>query len=139
MSAKPNTFCIWGSLAIEVFAVGGWILSGIYKGGIIHFDSNSWQSMAVPGTSLQAWINVLRCLWGTSFHDVYAVGEKKLFIAHPVMDWADSSFQRNRMVNEELYGNWNVYQSIIFAVGTPFRYAYTSSRTRCIMNGRVCW
>jgi hypothetical protein len=59
---------VWGSLADDVFAVGG--------DEIWHYDGATWQFTASMGASITEGTLSLRRVWGSSSTDVFAVGTR---------------------------------------------------------------
>jgi hypothetical protein len=65
---------VWGSSAVDVFAVGPDPLGGFgYDGAILHYNGTTWSPMAARGLAVGE--VGLYSVWGSSPTDVYAVGE----------------------------------------------------------------
>jgi hypothetical protein len=66
---------VWGAAANDVFAVGSHIHSP--TGAIMHFDGTAWSEMTGPSLPPQTDVVIMwRSVWGSSGHDVYAVGAR---------------------------------------------------------------
>ena len=66
---------VWGAAANDVFAVGSHIQSP--AGAIMHFDGTAWSEMTGPSLAAGSDAVVMwRSVWGSSGHDVFAVGAR---------------------------------------------------------------
>jgi hypothetical protein len=66
---------VWGAAANDVFAVGSHISSP--AGAIMHFNGTAWSEMTGPSLPPQTDVVIMwRSVWGSSGHDVYAVGAR---------------------------------------------------------------
>jgi hypothetical protein len=73
---------VWGAAANDVFAVGSHIQST--AGAIMHFDGTAWTEMTGPSLPpLSDAVIMWRSVWGSSGHDVYAVGARYQTAATP--------------------------------------------------------
>ena len=93
---------VWGSSAIDVFAVGDY-------GTILHFDGIEWSSMN-SGTTED-----LRDIWGSSQNNVFTVGERGTILHFDGSTW---SSMESGTTTEALYGVWGSSANDIFAVGS---------------------
>ena len=66
---------VWGAAANDVFAVGSHIQTT--AGAIMHFNGTAWSEMTGPSLPpLSDVVIMWRSVWGSSGHDVYAVGAR---------------------------------------------------------------
>ncbi|MEP7226620.1 MAG: hypothetical protein ABI785_04610 [Gemmatimonadales bacterium] len=73
---------VWGAAPNDVFAVGSHI--GSTAGAILHFDGTAWSEMTGPSLApLTDVVIMWRSVWGSSGHDVYAVGARYRTAATP--------------------------------------------------------
>jgi hypothetical protein len=74
---RPTTARIWGVWAAS--PTDAWAVGGTPEGGtaapndiVLHWDGQQWTQEVLPGAPLGRSLNKI---WGTSSHDLYAVGE----------------------------------------------------------------
>ena len=98
---EKDLYGVWGSSAIDVYAVG-------ISGTILHYDGSKWRVMASPPNT-----DNLYAIWGSSSSDVYTVGRNGTILHCNGSKW--TSVEGG--VRTSLFGIWGSSTSDVFAVG----------------------
>ncbi len=97
---------VWGSSAIDVFAVGG-------RGLIWHWDGTTWSETTLPAV---AGTPDLKAVWGPAGGPIYAVGSSGVIVR-----WDGTAWTLEDRVAEDLVGIWGTSASDIWAIGVRGR------------------
>ena len=95
-----NLYGVWVNTATDVFTVGA-------SGTILHYDGNSWSSMASGTTA------ALNGVWGSSGSNIFAVGDNGVILRYNGSSWSSMASGTTAWLNAV----WGSSGTNVFAVG----------------------